>query len=478
MVVGAGGATGGRVTMGQPGARIRRVVGIVGLVMGCVALSGIGQAQSDAERGPSPRRRATAAHVDAAGAPDRTAWLVEQLAIAPAGSTIEVPAGVYRGPFTIDRPLRLHTAGGAHLVGDGSTHTVAVRAADVTIDGFLITDSGLDLGRDHAAVHVTGAHAVIANNRIERSLHGVYVRQADGARIEGNTILGTQRVLQAIDPFSTNATPSEGELCEVDLNQNQRGNGIHIWNSARHVVARNTIRDTRDGVYFSFVDRSEVRDNDVEGVRYGLHYMYSDENRFEGNVFRDNAAGAALMQSKDIVLRRNQFLANQSHRSYGVLLQTVDGTTLEENTISGNTVGVFFESGHENRLIGNTITRNHIGIHASDSSDGNEFVDNEFIGNLHTVETTGGNLTSRWSRDGRGNYWDGAIMLDLDRNGVADLPHRELDVFGTLRRDFPAIGLLAGSPGERLLRFVHARIALPGLPGVVDSAPLMQPSRP
>ena len=389
-----------------------------------------------------------------------------------------MPAGLYRGPFVIERSLRLHSSGGAHLRGDGKSHTVAVRAADVTIDGFEISGSGLDLGRDQAAVHVTGAHAVIVNNRIHESLHGIYVRQADGARIEGNTITGKRTVWQPIDPFTSGARPGEGELCEVELNQNRRGNGIHIWNSARHVVARNTIRDTRDGVYFSFVDRSDVRDNHVSGVRYGLHYMYSDENSFEGNVFRDNAAGAALMQSKDIVLRRNEFLANQSHRSYGVLLQTVDGTTLEQNTITGNTVGVFFESGHENRLVGNTITRNHIGIHASDSSDGNEFVDNEFIGNLHTVETTGGNLTSRWSRDGRGNYWDTAVSLDLDRNGIADLPHRELDLFGTLRRDFPAIGLLAGSPGERLLRFVHARIALPGLPGVMDPAPLVQPSRP
>ena len=31
---------------------------------------------------------------------------------------------------------------------------------------------------------------------------------------------------------------------------------------------------------------------------------------------------------------------------------------------------------------------------------------------------------------------------------------------------------------ERLLRFVHARIALPGLPGVTDPAPLVQPTRP
>lgn len=469
------------------GERTALIVAVVVAAVGITAFNGgaVGQAgpPTVAQTAGSPGgRRATAAPQasshDVAEPADRTAWLVERLAAAPTGSTIEVPPGLYRGPFVIDRSLRLHSSGGAHLRGDGTTHTVAVRAADVTVDGFEISGSGLDLGQDQAAVHVTGAHAVIVNNRIHDALHGIYVRQADGARIEGNTIHGKLRVVQPIDPFTSSARPGEGELCEVDLNQNRRGNGIHIWNSARHVVARNTIRDTRDGVYFSFVDRSDVRENDISGVRYGLHYMYSDENLFEDNVFRDNAAGAALMQSKDIVLRRNHFLANQSHRSYGVLLQTVDGSALEHNEIVGNTVGVFFESGHENRIIGNRVVSNHIGIHASDSSDGNEFLDNTFIGNLHTVETTGGNLTSRWSRDGRGNYWDGAVNLDLDRNGVADLPHRELDLFGALRRDFPAIGLLAGSPGERLLRFVHARIALPGLPGVVDHAPLVLPTRP
>ena len=402
---------------------------------------------------------------------DRTSWLAAQLASAPEGATIEVPDGLYRGPWVIDRPVRLVARGDAHLRGDGTTHVVAVRARGVSIDGFTISTSGLDLGADHAAVHVTGPDVVIANNRIRDSLHGVYVRQADGARIEGNVITGTEIAIEAVDPLSA-AGPSEGELCEVTLNQNRRGNGIHIWNSARHLVTRNTIRNTRDGVYFSFVDRSEVRDNDIAFVRYGLHYMYSDDNRFDRNRFVDNAAGAALMNSSGIVLSRNQFLSNQSHRSYGILLQTVERTTLEDNEIAGNTVGVFFESGHGNTLRGNRIARNHVGIHASDSSDGNTFVGNVFTDNLHTVETTGGNLTSRWAVDGRGNYWDGAATIDLDRDGIADVPHRELDLFGGLRRDFPVIGLLAGSPGERLLRFVHARLALPGLPGVLDPAPL------
>lgn len=408
----------------------------------------------------------------------RTAWLAKALRDARDGATVRVPAGIYDGPIVVERSVRLIAQPGAHLRGDGRTHTVAVHATDVTIDGFEISHSGMDLRQDHAAVYVSGARAVIVNNRIHDALHGVYVRQAEGARIEGNTIEGTAVVTQAVDPFAASASPAEGELCEVDLNQNQRGNGVHIWNSGHHLVARNTIRHTRDGVYFSFVDDSDVRENEIDGVRYGLHYMYSDGNRFEGNVFRNNAAGAALMSSNGIVLRRNRFLANQGHRSYGILLQTVEGSLLEQNAIQGNTVGVFFESGHDNRLLDNDITHNYIGIHASDSSDGNLFSGNRFVGNLHTVETTGGNLTSRWALDGRGNYWHEAATMDLDRDGIADLPHRELDLFGSLRRQLSVIGLLGGSPAERLLRFVHSRVALPGLSGIVDPAPLTVSPRP
>lgn len=459
----------------------------VGTLVGLLSLYGFagttmqGVARSEGTSTPAPvvdarEHHGTGAH--APTAPDRTAWLRDQLATAPDGALVVVPAGLYRGPFVLTRPVHLRGEPGALIEGDEQTHVVSVQAADVTLEGLDISRSGLDLTRDHAAVHITGPRASILRNRIHHALHGVYVRQADGVRIDGNTILGTETTMAPVDPLASVGRPSEGELCEVDLNQNQRGNGVHIWNSSRHVVTRNVIRHTRDGVYFSFVDATEVRDNDIEGVRYGLHYMYSDDNHFEGNVFRDNAAGAAIMSSKNVVLRRNQFEANRNHRAYGILLQTVDGSTLERNRITGNTVGVFFESGHGNRVLGNTIANNHIGIHASDSSDGNQFAGNDFIDNLHTVETTGGNLTSVWSVEGRGNHWSGAVTIDLDRNGIADLPHRELDLFGQTRRNLPVVGLLAGSPGERLLRFVHARIALPGLPGVTDPAPLVRPSQP
>ncbi len=401
-----------------------------------------------------------------------------RLAAAAPGETIHVAAGRYTGPFVIDRPVTLIGHGRPLLVGNRTTHVVAVRAADVTIEDFEIRGSGLDLSLDHAGIHVTSPRVTVRGNRIVECLHGVYVRHADDARIEGNTILGLAPAgadVETVNPLALLPKPGEGELCAAPANQNRRGNGVHVWNSVGLTIAGNVIRDTRDGIYFSFVDRSTVRGNDIARVRYGLHYMYSDDNRFEANRFSDNAAGAALMYSKGLTLARNRFVANHGYRAYGLLLQSVDDTVVTGNEITGNTLGLFLENGHANRVLGNRIAGNHVGIRVSDSSDANVFAGNRFTGNIHPVETSGDNQANTWALDGRGNAWEGALSLDLDRNGIADLPHRELDLFSGLRHELPAIGLLAGSPAERLLRFVHARLPIPGASGIVDPAPLVEP---
>ena len=280
---------------------------------------------------------------------------------------------------------------------------------------------------------------------------------------KGTPSSGAPRPPEIADPLQKGLKPGEGELCVVALNQNRRGNGIHVWNSAGHVIERNSIRDTRDGIYFSFVSRSEVRDNDIERVRYGLHYMYSDGNRFESNVFRDNAAGAALMFSKGLTLVHNRFVANRSHRAYGLLLQTVEDTLISNNEISGNTLGLFMESGHGNQVLGNRIASNHVGVRISDSSDDNVFSGNRFTGNIHPARDER-RPTARTAGRGTGAATNGRARpaLDLDGNGIADLPHRELDVFGELRRPVPGHRPDRRKPGERLLRYVYGRVALPG----------------
>ncbi len=414
-----------------------------------------------------------------AGTPavDHGTALREAVATAPAGAVIDVPPGVHHGPFVIERTLRLRGPREAVLQGDGSGHVVAIRAADVVVEGMTVRGSGMDLGKDHAAVHVSAPRAIVRGLHVRDSLHGIYVKQADNVRVEGNVIEGSETVIEPVDPDTLRPTPGGSELCEVGLSQDRRGNGVHGWNASGLIVAHNVIRRTRDGIYFSFVDRASVQHNDVAGARYGLHYMYSDDNEFSHNTFRDNAAGAALMFSKGIRLTRNRFEANRSHRAYGMLWHSVDDSEARENTIVGNTVGLFVEGGSHNRVLDNRIASNHIGIRTSASSDAGTIAGNVFERNLHTVETEG-RETNAWSHEGRGNYWDGAVRLDLDGDGVADVPHHELDLFGGLRRPFPALGLLSGSPAERLLRFVHARLRLPGLSGVTDPHPLVEGGRP
>jgi len=397
-----------------------------------------------------------------------------RLAGATPGERIVVQPGVYEGPFTIEKPVHLLGEPGAILQGDHQTYIIAVRSADVEIAGFTLRGSGRALGKDDAAIHITGARALIRDNRILDSLHGIYVRRADDCRIAENTIIGdgisSDRVA---DPTFSPLKPGEAELCDVDSLQDRRGNGIHLWNSRGHVIEGNHIEGTRDGIYFSFADATMVRRNTIVQVRYGLHYMYSDDNTFEENTFSGNGAGSALMYSKGIVLRRNRFHANRSHRAYGILFQSVDNTLVEGNEIDGNTLGFYLENSNDVVVRDNRIVRNYVGLRVSDSTSGSTFVGNRFSGNVHAVETTGFNQANRWSAEGRGNYWEGALSLDLNRDGVGDVPHRESDLFGQWRRTFPEIGLLSAAPGERLLRFVHSRIALPGVPGITDPHPLL-----
>jgi nitrous oxidase accessory protein len=411
----------------------------------------------------------------AAAEPSR---LQQAIDAAPPGTTIEVPAGTHAGPLVIRQPLRLRGTPGAVIDGQGRGHVIDIQAAGVEVTGLLIRRSGSNLSNDDAGIHVRADRAIIRDNTIVDTLHGIYLRKADHCRLERNVIRGRAAPAAIADPLTQGLKLSSDELCSVELQQDRRGNGIHIWNCSRHLIADNDIRGTRDGIYFQFCDDTRIVRNTIADVRYGLHYMYSDGNVFEENLFTRNAAGSAIMYSNDLTLRRNRFVANRSHRAYGLLMHTVERTRIEDNVIDGNTVGIFLENSTSNQFVGNSLRANYIALRLSDSSDTNGFGGNVFKGNVHAVETSGLNETNRFTRDGGGNYWDGALKTDLNGDGFADAPHHETDLFGRWRRTFPEIGLLSGSPGERAIRFMHTRVRVPGVPGVKDDRPLARAGRP
>lgn len=402
----------------------------------------------------------------------QAATLQERIDAAPPHETISVPAGVYVGPIVINKPLSLVGEPGAAIHGDGFGSVITISADDVTVRGFAISGSGLRLSDDNAAVFVTGNRVTIEKNTITDSLHGIYLKKVVNARVLNNRIQGKTSLALSDEPIER-TIGSSSENCDTSLVANRRGNGIHQWNCEDNLLRGNEISASRDGIYFSFTNNSRAENNVVHHVRYGLHYMYSDNNSLTGNTFSDNAAGAAIMFSKELVVRGNRFINNRGHRAYGLIFQSSDRSRLEGNEITENAVGLSLNQCNQNQVIANRITRSYIGLRFGSNSEDNFFSENIFAHNLHPIETGASDVSgNRWALKGVGNFWDGAAPFDLDGDGVNDLPHRELDLLGILRRDFPPVAFLSESPALKLLRFAEERAALPGASYIEDPAPL------
>ena len=243
----------------------------------------------------------------------RAGSLQPQIDAAAPGATLAIPAGNYDGAIVINKPLTLIGTGLPTIQGNGKGKVVSIAAQNVTLRGFRIRGSGLALFDDDAAVFVTANRAMVENNVIEDSLHGVYLKKASDCRVLNNRIRGKTTIAQESGPIEQGMGVSPENCDTGTLVANRRGNGIHQWNCERNEIAGNEISEARDGIYFSFANHTRCEGNWIHHVRYGLHYMYSDDNLFTDNTFSENAAGAAQeVDLDDVHARRRVVLALQT----------------------------------------------------------------------------------------------------------------------------------------------------------------------
>jgi nitrous oxidase accessory protein len=365
------------------------------------------------------------------------------------GDRIEVPPGIYHGDLIIDRAITLAGISRPTLRGSGHGSVVRIRAAGVTIDGFDVDGGGTgDLGRDTSGIHVAAPRATIRNCLIREALFGIYLRESDDAIVTGNRVDGM-------------AGRPPGEV----------GSGIHLWNSQRFRLADNTIVGTRDGFYIQSSSHGVVSRNRATDLRYGLHYMFSDDNVFEDNVFENSAAGAALMYSNRLAFRRNRFVRNRGFASVGLLLKACDDVIAEDNLIADNARGVFLEGSNRNRFVRNIIALSDMALVIYDSSGANVFEGNAFIGNLTPLSLSGKRTDTRFDR----NYWSDHTEADLDGDGVADRPYRLSNVFDHIRGNLTAADLFSLSAAAAALGAAERVFPVLDPIPVVDAHPLTRP---
>ena len=380
------------------------------------------------------------------------AMLGEAVARATAGDRIVVRAGTYREPaITIDKPLEIDGEGNAILDGESAHAILTVAADDVTIRHLHFRDVGVSYTSDLAAIRVLAVrNCVIEDNRIERAFFGIYLAKSVGCRVLRNEIRGAAR------------------------DETSSGNGIHLWSARDALIADNRVSGQRDGIYFEFVTHTVVRGNTSErNLRYGLHFMYSDDCQYLGNTFRSNHAGVAVMYSHRVRMAGNRFESNWGDAAYGLLLKEIDDSRVEDNEFVRNTVGLSADGA--NRLIAahNTFRSNGWAVRLVSSTDDARFERNNFFDNTFDVGMRGGETTTRFA----GNYWDDYRAYDLDRNGVGDAPFHPVRLFSLIVAQNPPTLLLLRSPFVTLLDAVE--LAVPSLTpeSAVDHTPVLQPIR-
>jgi nitrous oxidase accessory protein len=391
----------------------------------------------------------TPSQVEGRPASGELSALQSRIDAAPPGSTVVVEAGDYAGDLFLDRALRLVGRGRPRLRGSGKGSVVRIRAADVVVEGFDIDgrESG-DLAQDSSGVHVAAARATLRDCRVHDAIFGVYLREADGAVVEGCTIRG----IPGKDP-------------------GEKGSGVHVWNTDGFRLAGNDIAFVRDGFYIQSSSHGVIAHNVARDLRYGLHYMFSDDNVFEDNTFENGAAGAALMYSKRIAFRRNRFLHNRGFASAGLLLKACDDVVAEDNLIADNARGIFLEGSYRNAFRRNVVALSDAAIVLYDSSGQNRFEGNSFVGNLTPLSLVG----QRTDTVFEGNYWSSNSEPDLDGDGRSDRPYRLTSAFDHLRGNLTAADLMSQGIGAAAIAVAEQTFPVLRAIPVEDRAPLVRP---
>lgn len=383
--------------------------------------------------------------------PEHTSPLQTLVDAAGTGARLVVPAGTYEGDLIIERRLTLIGHGRPLLLGSGHGTVLRIRAAGVAIAGFDIDGrSGGDLGRDASGIHIAAPDVRISDCTVRNSLFGIYLREAHRAVIDRCRIAGIPG-------------RDAGEL----------GSGIHIWNTEGFELTGNVISGTRDGMYIQSSHHGRVRGNHARDLRYGLHYMFSDDNLFEDNTFENGAAGTAVMNSRRITFRRNRFLHNRGFASVGLLLKSCDDVVAEDNLIADNARGIFIEGSIRNAFRRNLIAMSDQAIVLYDSARENRFEGNAFIANFTPLALSGRRTDTRFD----GNYWSDHGEPDLDGDGIAERPYRLANVFDHFRGNLTAADLFARGFAARALGAAERGFPVLDDVPVVDARPLARAPR-
>jgi nitrous oxidase accessory protein len=373
------------------------------------------------------------------------------IAAAKSGDTVFVHKGHYlEGTINLQQSITLIGIDRPVIDGNMDGEIITFNADHIVLKGFKLINSGRDEIRSIAAVHIyTSADSVIDNNIFENNHFGIYVQRG-------------LRILISNNKITTNRGTSEENI----------GDGIHLLGSREIWVKNNYISGHKDGIYLEknakcFIFHNLSRHN----LRYGLHFMFSNDSVYTGNVFDNNEAGVAVMYAMNVSMYHNKFINNWGDSVFGLLLKEISYSRIKGNTFQNNTTAIFADGATKIDFYDNQFENNGWAIKINSNCMENKVMKNNFINNTFDVSTNGSVVMNEF----RLNYWDKYEGYDLDKDKIGDVPFHPLSLYSVLVEQNASVMLLFRSFLVDMLDRTEKIIPSLTPESFVDDQPLMRP---
>ncbi|WP_299109088.1 nitrous oxide reductase family maturation protein NosD [uncultured Winogradskyella sp.] len=346
--------------------------------------------------------------------------LTDAITQAKDSDTIIIKKGTYKEhSIYIDKPLTIIGENYPIIDGEKKGEIITIKADNVTVDGLFIINVGTSYTEDYAAIRVKNSkNFIIQNLVLEKLFFGIYIEKSRDGKVYHNKIIG-----DAVEEYNS-------------------GNGIQLWYSKNVEIEHNYVEHVRDGIYLEFSDDCLIKNNiSTLNVRYGLHFMFSNDDIYQDNTFENNGAGVAVMFSKRIKMYNNLFKENWGTASYGMLLKEINDAEIIGNTFEDNTIGINIEGSNRITYKHNSFSNNGWAIKVKGACYANTFTENNFLYNSFDIAYNSNVNDNVFDK----NYWSSYTGYDLDKNGIGDIPYRPVKLFSYIVNRTPETIILLRS---------------------------------
>jgi len=370
------------------------------------------------------------------------------LDIAENGDEIFIRKGVYKeNDVEVSKEVSIYGEEGTVIDGDNNGSILHITASNFKLKNLKIINVNVSYTKDFSAIKVVRSkNFTIENIVLDQVFFGILIEKSHYGKIYNNKLSSTAK------------------------DEANSGNGIHIWHSSNMEVEGNEVYGMRDGIYFEFVTESRISKNlSHNNIRYGLHFMFSNNDTYYNNEFKNNGAGVAVMFSKFITMYQNKFSHNWGSASYGLLLKEIYDTQIYNNIFEENTIGIKGEGCTRINYKNNTFLRNGWAIKIAGACYLNIFENNDFMHNsLDLAYNTKVN-----DNKFKNNYWSEYTGYDLDNDGIGDVPYRPVKLFSYVVNQTPEALVLLRSLFVDIINFSEKVSPVFTPDNLMDSSPIM-----